>query len=206
MPVIAIISQKGGAAKTTLALHIADEAERQELPALVIDTDPQASAFQWGKWREGRPPEVIDSPPPLVADKVQKARDMGAAVVVIDTPPHAEAAAVAAAKAADLILIPCRPSALDLQAVKLTADLAQRSGKPAFVIFTGGNPQAARLHADAAEIVKGYGLDVCPHIMADRVAYRNSIGAGQTAREIEPNGKAAEEIAQLWGWIASQTR
>ena len=206
MAVIATISQKGGAGKTTLTLHLAAEADHAGHVSLVIDTDPQASAYQWGKWRKGEAPEVIDSPPALLADKVAKARDMGADMIFIDTPPHAESAAIAAADAADLILIPCKPSALDLHAVKLTADLARRGGKPAFVVFTSGSPNAARLHEEAAQIVRGYGLDVCPHIMAERADYRHATGSGQTAREIAPQGKAAGEIAALWQWATSQTR
>jgi chromosome partitioning protein len=206
LPVIAIISQKGGASKTTLAVHLAEEAKRRRKVALVIDTDPQASAYQWGIWRKGVAPEVIDSAPPLIADKVAKAQEMGAQVIIIDTPPHGEAAAIAAAKVADIILIPCRPSALDLHSIRITADLASRSGKPSFVIFTGGNPNAKKLHAEAAEIVKGYGMDACPHIMAERADYRNSTGAGMTAFEFDPKGRAAEEVAQLWQWIAQKTR
>lgn len=204
MAVIAIIAQKGGAGKTTLALHLAAEAERAGKVALVVDCDPQASAFQWGQWRDGQPPEVIDSPPPLIARKVSQAQDMGAQFVVIDTPPHADSAATAAAQVADLVLIPCRPSALDLHAIKLTAALMESARKPAFVVFVGGNPNAPRLHEDAAEIVKGYGLQVCPHVIPERAAFRNSLGQGKVAYEIEPTSKAAEDMANLWAWISAQ--
>lgn len=202
MQTVAIIAQKGGAGKTTLALHLAAEAERAGRVSLVVDMDPQASAAQWGHWREGAPPDVIDSPPPLLARKIEQAKGMGAQFVVIDTPPHADAAASTAAQLADVILIPCRPSALDLHAIKLTAALIENSRKPSFVVFTGGNPNAPRLHDDAGGIVRGYGLDVAPHVVPERVAFRNAIGQGRVAYEIEPNGKAAEDIAQLWRWIS----
>lgn len=204
MPIIAIVAQKGGAGKTTLALHLAAEAERDGQVALVVDTDPQASASQWGQWRESAPPEVIDSPPPLLARKVEQAQSMGASFVVIDTPPHADSAASVAAQLADLVLIPCRPSALDLHAIRLTASLIASVRKPAFVVFVGGSPNAPRLHEDAAEIVKGYGLDVCPHPVSERAAFRNAIGQGKVAYEIEPNSKAAQEIAALFDWACKQ--
>lgn len=206
MQTIAIIAQKGGAGKTTLALHLAAEAERAGQVSLVVDCDPQASASQWGQWREGHPPEVIDSAPPLLARKVKQAQDMGAQVVLIDTPPHADAAASAAAQLADLVLIPCRPSALDLHAIKLTAALIEATRKPAFVVFMGGSPNAPRLHEDAGEVVRGYGLEPCPHIIPERAAYRNAIGLGKVAFEIEPKGKAAEDMAALWHWISKQAR
>src|SRR3546814_19707475 len=87
MPTIAIISQKGGAGKTTLALHLAAAAEDSGHTALVIDVDPQATASQWAAWRPDAPPVVIDSAPPRLAAKIDQAPGQGAASIVIDTPP-----------------------------------------------------------------------------------------------------------------------
>src|SRR3546814_20689426 len=98
MPTIAIISQKGGAGKTTLALHLAAAAEDSGHTALVIDVDPQATASQWAAWRQDAPPVVIDSAPPRLAAKIEQATGQGAAFLVIDTPPHADSAASAAAE------------------------------------------------------------------------------------------------------------
>ena len=77
MPTVAIISQKGGAGKTTLALHLAAIAQEAGRVALIIDTDPQATASQWAAWRQDQPPEVIDSPPPRLAAKVAAAEGQG---------------------------------------------------------------------------------------------------------------------------------
>src|SRR3546814_20900537 len=88
MPTIAIISQKGGAGKTTLALHLAAAAADSGHTALVIDVDPQATASQWAAWRQDAPPVVIDSAPPRLAAKIEQATGQGAALIVIDTPPH----------------------------------------------------------------------------------------------------------------------
>src|SRR3546814_7800443 len=98
MPTIAIISQKGGAGKTTLALHLAAAAEDSGHTALVIDVDPQATASQWAAWRQDAPPVVIDSAPPRLAAKIEQATGQGAAFIVIDTPPHADSAASAAVR------------------------------------------------------------------------------------------------------------
>lgn len=204
MPVIAIISQKGGAGKTTLGLHVAAAAEQAGIVSLVIDTDPQATASQWGAWRKDAPPEVIDSPPPRLAHKIEQGQAHGAQLIVIDTPPHAGDAATAAMTAADLILIPCRPSGFDLAAIQTTARLVKMFQKPAFVVFNGGSPNAPRLYEEAAEAVASFGLPVCPVYMADRAAYRHATGEGKTVLDIEPKGKAAAEVKALYKWISGQ--
>jgi chromosome partitioning protein len=120
---VAIISQKGGAGKTTLAIHLA-AAAAAEIVSLIVDTDPQATASRWGEWRGGTDPEIIDcGAPSLLASKLSKAAELGAELAVIDTPPHADAMARQAARLADLILVPCRPKAFDLAAIEATAEL-----------------------------------------------------------------------------------
>lgn len=204
MSTVAIISQKGGAGKTTLALHLAAAACDVGRLALVIDTDPQATASQWASWRNDEPPEVIDSPPPRLKGKIEKAVEQGANFIVIDTPPHADSAARAAVEVADLILIPCRPSAFDLSAIQTTAKLVQLLRKPAFVVFTAGPPNAPRMYQEVGELVAGYGTPPCPLIVPDRAAYRHASAQGQTVMELEPDGKAAQEIRQLFDWTCRQ--
>ena len=204
MPTVAIISQKGGAGKTTLAVHLAAAAQDAGLVSLVVDTDPQATASQWAAWRGDRPPEVIDSPPPRLAAKLQAAYAQGAEFAVIDTPPHADSAARAAAEIADLVLIPCRPSAFDLAAIQTSAKLVQLLRKPAFVVFTAGAPNAPRVYAEAGELVEAYGTPACPLILPDRAAYRRASAEGLTVAEIEPDGRAAAEVTALCEWTRRQ--
>jgi chromosome partitioning protein len=201
MTVIAIISQKGGAGKTTLALHLAAAAEDAQRTSLVIDLDPQATASQWAAWRNDAPPVVIDSAPPRLEAKIEQAMEQGAQWIVIDTPPHADSAASAAVEAADLVLIPCRPSAFDLAAIKTTASLVKMRGKKAYVVFTAGSPTAPRMYEEAAQLVQDYGLEACPLFIADRAAFRHAAAEGKTVMEIEPNGKASEEVRQLYKWV-----
>ncbi|MGW8281599.1 ParA family partition ATPase (plasmid) [Sphingomonas aurantiaca] len=204
MPTIAIISQKGGAGKTTLALHLAAAAHDEGRVALVIDTDPQATASQWAAWRQDAPPEVIDSPPPRLSAKIEQARGQGADFIVIDTPPHADSAARAAVEVADLVLIPCRPSAFDLAAIQTTAKLVQLLRKPAFVVFTAGSPNAPRMYQEAGELVEGFGTPACPIQIADRAAFRHASAEGRTVMEFEPNGKAADDIRHIYKWTCLQ--
>ncbi len=204
MPTIAIISQKGGAGKTTLALHLAAAAQDAGRVALIIDTDPQATASQWAAWRQDAPPEVIDSPPPRLAAKVDAAKGQGADFIVIDTPPHADSAARAAVEVADLVLIPCRPSAFDLSAIQTTAKLVQLLRKPAFVVFTAGSPNAPRIYQEAGELVGSFGTPPCPVTLPDRAAYRHASGEGRTVMEYEPAGKAADDMRQFYAWTCLQ--
>lgn len=204
MTTIAIISQKGGAGKTTLALHLAAAAHDAGRTALVIDTDPQATASQWAAWREEAPPEVIDSPPPRLAAKVGQAKAQGAEFIVIDTPPHADSAARAAVEIADLVLIPCRPSAFDLSAIQTTAKLVQLLRKPAFVVFTAGSPNAPRVYQEAGGLVESFGTPACPVQIPDRAAFRHASAEGRTVMEFEPAGKAADDIRQIYEWTCRQ--
>jgi chromosome partitioning protein len=208
MRTVAIVSQKGGAGKTTLAIHLAAAASASGRISLIIDTDPQATASRWNQWRGGRDPEVIDcGAPSLLATKLSKAEQLGAQLAVIDTPPHADVMARQAAKLADLVLVPCRPKAFDLAAIEATADLVKASSRPAFVVFIAGPPRAPLIYREAAELISGaagFGLAVAPVILPERAAYHHSTAQGLTAPEFDPHGKAAAEAVALWTWTGER--
>jgi chromosome partitioning protein len=110
METIAVISQKGGAGKTTIALGLAVEAERAGLATVIFDLDPQGSAATRADSRgQGNPPDVVPAQAPRLPVLLDSAARQGAQLAIIDTPPHADTAALAAAQSADLVLIPCRP-------------------------------------------------------------------------------------------------
>jgi len=205
MQTIAIVSQKGGAGKTTLAVNLAAEAARSHV-TLIIDTDPQATASRWSQWRGGRDPEVIDcGAPSLLAGKLSRAAELGAELAVIDTPPHADAMARQAARLADLLLIPCRPRAFDLAAVEATAELVRSSRKPAFVVFNAGPPRAPHIYREAADLIRGeFGLEIAPVVLPGRAAFHHSAAAGRSAPEHAIKGKAADEIRAFWTWANEQ--
>jgi chromosome partitioning protein len=138
------------------------------------------------------------------AAKVTAAAGQGAELIVIDTPPHADSAARAAVEIADLVLIPCRPSAFDLSAIQTTAKLVQLLRRPAFVVFTAGAPNAPRVYAEAGELVASYGTPACPVIVPDRAAYRHASAEGLSVLETEPAGRAAQDITQLYDWMCKQ--
>lgn len=204
MATIAIVSQKGGSGKTTLAINLAVCATDDDQLACVVDTDPQATAAAWGDWRGDRHPAVITTPPARLARTIQAARREGAGLVVIDTPPHADSAAREAVKAADLVLIPTRPRAFDLHAIEATAELIRHALKPAFVVFNAVPPRATNLIAEVSEFVTSLSLDICPVRLGDRAAFHHYAAAGEVAAEGDPDGKAAAEVAELWQWVRRQ--
>lgn len=205
MPTVAIVSQKGGAGKTTLAIHLAAAAHAAGHVSLIVDTDPQATATTWGQWRNGQAPEVIDcAAHALLARKLAQATELGAEFIVIDTPPHADIMAREACRAADLLLIPCRPRTFDLNAARTTAELVKASGRPAFVVFVAGPPKASILYSEASDIIAATGLPVAPVMLPERGDFHNGTGRGQTAQEFAPTGKAAADVAAMWRWTEQQ--
>jgi chromosome partitioning protein len=204
MRTIAVISQKGGAGKTTLALHIGIAAELAGYSTVLIDMDPQGTAEAWSEWRKEAPPTVIPAKTATLGRTLERAAGHGAEFAIIDTPPLAEAEARAAAKAADLVLVPCRPNAFDLHSIRTTTDLTRFAAKPAFAVFNAGPAAAARLYAETTELVIEIGMKVAPVRLSERATFRHSTGSGQAAQETEPQGKAAGEVDALWRWICQQ--
>jgi chromosome partitioning protein len=204
MKTIALLSQKGGTGKTTLTLHLAVAAERRGQSVAVIDLDPQASSAGWKDSRAGESPVVVPIPHSRLPQALETAKAAGATLALIDTAPHSEGAAMAAARAADLVLIPCRAGILDLRAIGTTAEVVKLTGKVAFVVLNAVPPRATNMLADAREAVTVHGLEVAPMAIQQRAAFAHALIAGQTAEEYEPEGKAAEEVAALYQWIAAK--
>ncbi len=129
MKIISLISQKGGSGKTTLSINLAIAATLAGKHVVLIDLDPQQSAARWSRLRTADAPVILSGHAPNLAELVDKARAAGANYIVIDTAPKSESASLVAAKLANLILIPCQPSSLDLDAVADTVNIAQAGGQ-----------------------------------------------------------------------------
>lgn len=203
MRTIAVISQKGGVGKSTIAVHIAVAASLAGYRAALVDLDPQATARKWGDKRQAPEPEVIGDHAERLPQLVDAARTNGADLLVIDTAPNADRASLAAARAADLILIPCRPASFDLDAIEATRDLAAIAKKPAWVVLSSA-PTRSAIVEEARSGLEKQGARVAPQIIHQRVAYQYSVIDGRTATEYEPEGKAAEEVAALFAWACEQ--
>ena len=211
MKTLAIVSQKGGVGKTTIAVHIAVAAAASGYSVAIIDLDPQATAAQWSDWRnagkgEGAAenPVVVAAPHARLAATIKEADKMGVDLVILDSPPAADSAAVAAAKMADLVLIPTRASAFDLHAIKTTAELVRVAQKPASVLLNAVPARANALIEEVATVIHSLNLNIAPVCLVDRAALRHAVINGQTAAEFEPLGKAADEVQKLYAWVCGR--
>ena len=150
MKTVAIVSQKGGAGKTTLAVHLATAAVAAGHAVAIIDLDPQGTAASWGDRRQASAPEVVSGQAARLQVLIGDARDAGADLLVLDTAPNADQTALRAAQLADLVLVPCRPAAFDLEAIRATLTLTQIAQKPSFVVLNAA-PQRSGIGREAAE-------------------------------------------------------
>lgn len=206
MATVAIVSQKGGSGKTTLALHLATCAAYDGRRSCVIDMDPQATAAAWGDWRGSFLPEIVTCPPARLVSTILKAQRGGTDFIVLDTPPQSDMASREAVRAADLVLVPTRARAFDLHALEATAQLVSFANKPAHVVLNAVPSRATRLLADTKAQVEKLGLAVCPVHFGERAAFHRAAASGEVASEAEPEGKAAAEVDALWDWVSAELK
>ena len=200
MKAVAIISQKGGAGKTTIALHLATAAALEGRNTAIIDLDPQASAANWSDRREADLPVVLSAHASRLAHEMKRVEDMQGELLIIDTAPHSDSAALEAAKDADQNFVPCRPAILDIEAISNTLNLVRTTGTPVWVVMNAVAPQGNEA-IEAAEAIAGLDVGVCPVQLRQRVAFSRALITGQSAQEYEPGGKAALETEQLHAFM-----
>lgn len=203
MKVLSVIAQKGGAGKTTLSLAVACAAAADGLSAVVVDLDPQATAASWGDRRTAESPVVVPAQPPRLHRILEAAVQQGVELAVVDTAPRVEQSAVAAARAADLVAVPCRPAVYDLETVAATRDLvaAVAPGAPLLCVLNGVPPRGPR-QPQARALLADIGVLVCGPAIGLRAAVDYAAAAGTSAAEYEPRGKAAAEAAALYRDLA----
>jgi chromosome partitioning protein len=193
--IIAIASQKGGGGKTTLTAALGAYAANHGQRVVLVDLDPQQSLTGWWHDRGKDDLELIEAD--IESINAGKLRGLDVDFILIDTPPahDSEARVVAALKAADLALIPVRPSRLDLAAVSRTAGLARSVGVPTRYVISQAVTRSS-LATEAIQVVSKFGP--IAGVIYGRALYASAMTDGRTAPEIEPRGKAAKEIIELW--------
>jgi chromosome partitioning protein len=202
--VIALLSQKGGSGKTTLAVHLSVCAMEAGERAAIIDVDPQASAYAWCGFRpENQGPAVAVCRPDQVEEYIETGQRTGLSLIVLDTPPHATTALYDVVSRADFLVMPCRASILDLSAIDATVKVAEASKKPGAFVLTGIPPRSPEVVA-TRKALESYPYRIAPQTIGHRQAYVRALASGKAVTEFEPASQAAEETRQLWKWIEGQ--
>ena len=205
MKTIAIVSQKGGSGKTTLALHLAVASASEGRNTAVIDLDPQASSANWSDRRNKELPVVLSAHASRLRREIQRVEEIGGEMLYVDTAPHSDSAALEAARTADLVLIPCRPAILDLEAITNTLAFLRTTGTPVLVVLNAIAATGQDAH-EAEAALSAHQVETCPVRLGRRIAFARALVAGQAAQEYEPGGKAAHEIAMLHAFVLERVQ
>ena len=209
---VALLAQKGGVGKTTLAVTLAVQAEQAGFTAGVIDADPQATASGWFVSREqhaGRSSPTVASVPTPSAMRaaLRAAAEENLSWLFIDTPAGVSELPVSAAAEADLLLIPCVPSVFNMEALASTVKLAKQVRKPAFFIVNRGRSKGINDEC-ALALTSGYGLPAVNTHISHRLPIADAERTGLTLLEVvsrEPSvEKGKAEFRGLWEWIRKQ--
>jgi chromosome partitioning protein len=202
--VIALLNQKGGAGKTTLATHLAGEYALQGFDVTLLDADPQGSALDWAHRRLQSGQKRLYGVFGLARDSLhQEAAQVAlqADLVIIDGPPRVAAIARSALLAADLVLIPVQPSAYDVWASHEMVQLVTEAKvfrpqlRAAFVI--NRRVVGTVIGREAREALADQPFEALHADVSQRIAFADSVAAGKLACEVAPGGRAAREIAAL---------
>lgn len=199
--VFTIAQQKGGAGKTTLAIHLAVAWASAGRNVGALDIDPQASLSLWHKLRAELHPELAGSPAVHAVtgwrasneiDKLRKTHDL----IVVDSPPHTETEARIVIRSADLLIVPIQPSVMDLWATRATLDIAKAEKTPVLLVLNRVPARSNAADEIAAEAAK-LGVPVAQTTLGSRTAFAAAINKGLGISEFQPSSTAGQEIAAL---------
>jgi len=206
MHTIAVVSEKGGVGKTTVALDLAVSAVRRGMLAAVLDVDPQATASNWTDRRKADKPWVLSTHAARLGAALSTAQLQGVEFAVIDTPPHSSGEALEAARRADLVILPVEPHITSLETIHKASDLLRLAGGPPAYYLLNKAPIQGTEAAQASQYITGHGFKVAPVILHFRAAHRHAFNLGKMAAEFESTSKAAAESEELFNFIHKSLR
>ena len=201
MRTIALVTQKGGSGKSTLSASIAVEMQARGERVFLVDMDPQGSLAAWARGRSDRRLTGAAVACRQLGDVLDSLEDRGVTLAIVDTPASLSATTDAAVLAADLVLLPVRPTAFDVWSCEATWRRIRELGKDcAFVLNQCSSLQASRRVRDSVAALEAMGGLLTPVITA-RVEYQDAIQRGLGPTELDPTGPAADEVRALCGSI-----
>lgn len=199
--VIAVLNEKGGCGKSTIATNIARGLQLEGYRVLIADSDPQGTARDWRNAQdETDTPVVVGADRPTLHKDIPQVGD-AFDFVVIDGAARAEKIQVSAIKAADLVLIPVQPSAADIWATQNLTELVlarqEITGKPQAAFLISRQITGTNLASGVQEALELFNVPVLRARTSQRVAYTEAMGEGLSVLDTEPGGKAADEVRSL---------
>lgn len=205
MRIISFVTQKGGTGKSHLAISLAVMAEQHGEKVCLIDLDPQKTTANWYETRVTETPAVITADQiAALSDALKKLEANGYTLAIIDTKGEDSHATRGAMAAADLNLIPTRPSEADIKASVPTASALSDMGKRFFFLINQAPPSPRARLTSAVSLRLSTSYDVAPFAIAARLDHPYAYALGQGVSEYDPHGKAAAEIGELWAWCRKQ--
>jgi len=211
--IVALLNQKGGVGKTTLALHLAGEWARRGKRVTLIDADPQGSALDWSQQRVREGGSRLFGVVGLARDTLHReAPEIARNVdhVIIDGPPRVAALMRSALLAADLVLIPVQPSPFDgCASAEILSLLAEaKIYRPQLTARFVLNRCGARtiIARETAETLADHDPPLLASRIGQRVAFADTAQTGRLVFEVDEDGPAAREIAALTAEIGSIAR
>jgi chromosome partitioning protein len=199
MKAIAFVTQKGGSGKSTLCISLAVAAQETGKSVCILEMDRQATVSDWAEHRTSQSPEVAQIDATQLEGVMNGLKGTGYDYVFIDTPGVDSPGTLSAIRAADLCVIPCRPTPTDLRAFKPTLAAIYRLEKRFAFVLNQTPPRSYRIR-DAADGLAVLGVLPDVNIVL-RTDHQDAVGMGQGVTEFNPAGQAAQEIRKLWAWV-----
>ncbi len=200
MKIIAIASRKGGVGKTTLAGHLAVQAERSGLgPVGLMDIDPQGNLSDWWNARPVASPLYVRIPLARLGQEIANLSKQGLSYLFVDTPPTVNSDVGDLIALSELVVIPTRPGPHDLRSIGGTIDLVERLGKP-LVFVVNAAVANARITDETVALLSRHG-HLAPTVIHQRVTFASSMTDGRTVMELAPKSPGSEEIEGLWSYL-----
>lgn len=195
--ILGVTNAKGGSGKTTLAVHLARAIQKTGDTVLLLDTDPQGSAYAWQSKRteDGHVP-VVHADRDNVEQAIEETQK-DADVIVIDGAAKIEPRTGRIVKASHAVLIPVQPTPLDTWGVEQVVIAVRQSDTPAAFVITQQKPRTNLASQVADGLEEAYELPVFESRISHRVAYAESMFDGRTALDTGGAGKAKAEIESL---------
>lgn len=208
--IVGVLNQKGGVGKTTLAVNLAALLARNGGRVLLIDADPQGSALDWAAAREGEPLFSVVGLPRATVHKEIGTLGKGYGHIIIDGPPRVADLARSAVMASDVVLIPVQPSPYDVWAAEEVVKLIEEARvykeilKSCFVV----NRKIANtaIGRDVREALSAYPLHVLKASVTQRVVFAEAAAQGLAVYEIDPEGRASEEMQAVLAELVEYTK